>query len=345
MNKLGVVMPAKGQFPAIRLRRLRQSAAMRRLVQEVNLRPDKLIMPLFIKYGRQIRNPIASMPGLFQISVDYLAEEVLSLKKAGINNVILFGIPEHKNELGEDAYSDHGVIQTAIPIIKQAVPDMLVISDICFCEYTSHGHCGVLTSNPGNAEVVVDNDKTLALLAKQAVSHAKAGADILAPSGNMDGMVQAMRAALDDAGYQHIPILSYAVKYASSMYGPFRQAAEGAPQFGDRRSYQMDISNIAEALRECELDVAEGADMLMVKPAHAFLDVICRVKQSFPAMPLCAYHTSGEFAMIKAAAEKGWIDEKRGVYEILTAIHRAGADFIITYYAKEVAEWLKQDSL
>jgi porphobilinogen synthase len=310
-------------------------------VQETHLNIHKLVLPVFIKHGSGIKNPIASMPGHFQFSIDNLDEEIKSIWNLGIKRIILFGTPEHKSSLGKDAYSEHGIIQRAIPVIKKTAPEMLVISDICFCEYTDHGHCGIVTSEKNDTEVCVDNDKTLDLLAKQAVSHAKAGADILAPSGNMDGMVQAIRKALDNAGYQHLPILSYSVKYASSMYGPFRQAAEGAPQFGDRRTYQMDYANAFEAVRESALDVAEGADMLMVKPAHTYLDIIYRVKEAFPHLPLGAYHTSGEFAMIKAAAEKGWIDEEKGVLEVLTAIHRAGADFIITYYAKEVAKWMR----
>ncbi len=334
-------MQSMGHFPTTRLRRLRGSTSLRNLVRETDLHPDKLILPLFIKHGARIKHPIASMPGHFQISVDHLEEEITSLWNLGVKSVILFGIPAYKDPLGTDSYSDHGIIQTAIPIIKKYAPDMLVMSDVCFCEYTDHGHCGVVTDHANTSEVCIDNDKTLELLARQAVSHAQAGADIIAPSGNMDGMVQAIRGALDHAGYQHLPILSYSVKYASSMYGPFRIAAEGSPKFGDRSTYQMDYANTHEALRECALDVTEGADMLMVKPAHTYLDVIHRVKQTFPHLPLGAYHTSGEFAMLKAAAEKGWIDEKKGVLEVLTAIHRAGADFIITYYAKEVAAWLK----
>jgi porphobilinogen synthase len=332
MNKTGL-------FPETRLRRLRGSGAIRQLVQETQLQVDKLILPLFIKHGSGIRNPISSMPGHFQLSLDQLEEEIRTIWALGIKSVLLFGIPECKDALGTDSYSDKGIIQRAIPLIKEYAPDMLVMSDVCFCEYTDHGHCGVVIQHENNNEFYVDNDKTLELLGKQAVSHAKAGADIIAPSGNMDGMVQAIRSALDEAGFQHLPILSYSVKYASAMYGPFRVAAEGAPKFGDRRSYQMDYANANEALRECALDIAEGADMLMVKPAHTYLDIIRRVKDAFPHLPLGAYHTSGEFAMIKAAAEKGWVDEQKSVFEVLTAIHRAGADFIFTYYAKEVAQW------
>lgn len=336
-------MTTHAHFPKARLRRLRGSAKIRELVRETELDVGKLVMPIFIKHGARVKNPIASMPGMFQLSLDHVEEEVKNIADLGIKTVLLFGIPAEKDPLGKDAYSDHGIVQSAIPMIKKAAPNLLIVSDICFCEYTDHGHCGVVEHLHADQEVDVHNDKTLELLAKQAVSHAKAGADIIAPSGNMDGMVHAIRTALDDAGFQHLPILSYSVKYASGMYGPFRQAAEGAPKFGDRRTYQMDFGNIGEALRECSLDVTEGADMLMVKPAHTYLDVILRVKQNFPALPLAAYHTSGEYAMLKAAGEKGWIDEKKCVLEVLTAIHRAGADFIITYFAKEVAKWLNND--
>ncbi|TAK74700.1 MAG: porphobilinogen synthase [Gammaproteobacteria bacterium] len=334
-------MSQNGRFPNTRLRRLRQNAHVRALVRETHLHAGQFVLPLFIRHGQGVKQPIASMPGHFQWSVDRLEEEIQSITELGIRSVILFGIPAQKDPLGQDAYADDGIIQSAIPVIKKAAPQLLVLSDICFCEYTDHGHCGVI--HPHHHDV--DNDKTLALLAKQAVSHARAGADVIAPSGSMDGMVQAIRHALDEAGFQAIPVLSYAVKYASAMYGPFRQAAEGAPQFGDRQTYQMDVANANEAIRECALDIAEGADMLMVKPAHTYLDVICRVKQTYPALPLAAYHTSGEFAMMKAAAEKGWMDERKGVMEVLTAIRRAGADFIITYYAKEAAAWLKASSM
>lgn len=330
------------KFLKTRLRRLRQSPSIRSLVSETKLDLNKLVLPLFIRHGSGIKNPIASMPGHYQISVDMLKDEVRAISELGIKNVILFGIPAEKDPLGKDSYSDNGIIQIAIPIIKKAVPGLLVMSDICFCEYTDHGHCGVITYQEPDYEVSVDNDKTLELLAKQAISHAKAGTDIIAPSGSMDGVVAVLRKALDDAGYLNVPILNYSVKYASSFYGPFRLAAEGAPKFGDRRTYQMNYANSNEALRECALDIEEGVDMLMVKPAHTYLDVICRIKQTYPEIPLCAYHPSGEFAMLKAAAEKGWLDERKGALEVLTAIHRAGADFIITYYAKEVAEWLAE---
>lgn len=332
-------MHTTGLFPNTRLRRLRGSANLRSLVQETSLNLNKLVLPLFIKHGTGIKHPIASMPGHFQLSVDQLEEEIKSIWALGIKSIILFGIPEHKDSLATGAYSDQGIIQQALPLIKKAAPDLLVITDVCCCEYTDHGHCGIVHSEKNSGEICVDNDKTLALLVQSAISHAKAGADIIAPSANMDGMVLRIREGLDASGFQQIPILSYSAKYASSMYGPFRQAAEGAPKYGDRKTYQMDYGNANEALRECALDIAEGADMLMVKPAHTYLDIIYRVKTDFPHLPLAAYHTSGEFAMIKAAAEKGWIDEKNSVLEILTSIHRAGADFIISYYTKEVAQW------
>jgi porphobilinogen synthase len=327
-------MSTLGQFPTTRLRRLRHQPAVRNLVRETSLHPEDLVLPLFIKHGTNLKKPIQSMPGHFQLSIDQLPAEIEAIKALGIKNLILFGLPAAKDGLGQDSYSDHGIIQSAIPVIKNIAPDMLVMTDVCLCEYTDHGHCGVVTGTD------IHNDHTLDLLAKQAVSHAQAGADVIAPSGMMDGMVQAIRVALDAAGFQHLPILSYSVKYASSMYGPFREAAEGAPSFGDRRTHQMDVANAAEALRECALDISEGADMLMVKPAHTYLDVIFRVKQAYPALPLGAYHTSGEFAMLKAAAAQGWVDEQRAVLEVLTAIRRAGADFIITYFAKDVATWL-----
>lgn len=324
-----------GQFPKVRPRRLRQSQKIRDFVRDTSIDVAKLVMPIFIKHGKGLKHPLASMPGLFQISIDNLAAEVKEIADAGIRSVILFGIPEIKDALGSDSCSDTGIIQRAIPIVKAAAPNLLVITDVCFCEYTDHGHCGVVTAI--GEEVQVDNDKTLELLAIQAVSHARAGSDVIAPSGSMDGAVQAIRAGLDAAGFEHLPILSYAVKYASAMYATFKEATEGNAKIGDRRTYQLDYANVNEALRECALDVAEGADMLIVKPAHAYLDIIHRVKTAHPSLPLAGYHTSAEYSMIKAAAEKGWIDESKVVHEVLTAIHRAGADFIITYYAKQVA--------
>lgn len=325
-------------FPATRLRRLRHNAMIRDLVKEVQLNKTDLVLPLFIKHGITEKRPIQSMPGHFQLGLNDLEHELTEIQKLGLKNIILFGIPENKDELGSDSYDDNGIIQQAIRKIKSIAPEILIIADTCFCEYTNHGHCGVVTQRENHFDV--HNDHTLELLVKQALCQAKAGADVIAPSGMMDGMVQAIRKGLDQAGFHHTPILSYSMKYASSMYGPFREAAEGAPQFGDRRTHQADYSNISEAYRECELDIHEGADMLMVKPAHTFLDIICRVKQRFPELPLGAYHTSGEFAMIKAAANNGWINEKSAALEVLTSIRRAGADFIITYYAKEAAEWL-----
>ncbi len=320
--------------PISRPRRLRKTPALRTLVSETALTVNDLVLPLFIKAGENIKHPIASMPGHYQLSLDQLDEEITEIRNLKIPAVILFGIPATKDAMGSCALHDDGVVQLAIRKIKTLAPDLLVISDLCFCEYTDHGHCGVIDANTNQ----VDNDKTLQLLAKQAVSHVKAGADIIAPSGMMDGMVAAIRHGLDDSRFTDTPILSYAVKYASSFYGPFREAAEGAPMFGDRRTYQMDPSNTNEALKETALDVQEGADMLMVKPAQSYLDVIYRVKQQHPALPLGAYQVSGEFAMIKAAAEKGWLDEEQAMLESLLSIKRAGADFIITYFAKAVAK-------
>jgi len=331
-------MSIPSSFPTTRLRRLRQSAKIRALVQETQLNMQDLVLPLFIRHGSGIKKPILSMPGHFQLSVDQLEEEIQTIVALGIKNIILFGIPAVKDAVGSDSYCDEGIIQTAIPVIKKAAPNLLIISDCCLCEYTDHGHCGVITTH--QTEYDIDNDQTLELLAKQAISHAQAGADIIAPSGMMDGMVHTIRTALDQNNFVNIPILSYSVKYSSSMYGPFREAAEGAPQFSDRRSHQMDFNNSQEALRECALDIAEGADMLMVKPAHTYLDIINQVKKTYPQLPLGAYHTSGEFAMIKAAAEKGWLDERSAALEVLTSIRRAGADFIITYFAKDAAKWL-----
>lgn len=330
-----------GIYPKTRLRRLRQNQGLRSLAQEMQLSPRNLIAPLFIRHGQNIKQAITSMPGQFQFSIDRLPAEIDHIVSLGIQHVILFGIPAHKDPLGSDSYSDTGIIQTAIRAIKQQAPQLTIISDICFCEYTDHGHCGIITEHKG--EHHLDNDKTLELLVKQAISHAQAGSDVIAPSGMMDGMVQALRQGLDAAGFPHLPILSYAVKYASSLYGPFRQAAEGAPKFGDRKTHFMNITNANEALHECALDVAEGADMLMIKPAHAYLDIITKVKQAYPHLPLGAYHVSGEFAMIKAAAQQGWINEREVALEILTAIRRAGADFIVTYFAKDAAEWLRKD--
>lgn len=320
-------------FPTLRLRRLRQHPALRDLVRETELNLKDLVLPLFIKENLKDKQPIVSMPGHFQIPLEYLDIEIEEILNLRLNSVMLFGIPAKKDEAGSSGCMDFGIIQEAIKKIKKNYPGVLIISDICLCEYTDHGHCGLLKGKN------VDNDATLQLLIKQAVSHAQAGADVVAPSGMIDGMVKHIRVGLDEAGFQSVPILSYSVKYNSALYGPFRAAAEGAPSFGDRSSHQMDTANGKEALREVHLDVSEGADMLMVKPAHSYLDVIYQIKQHYPYIPLGAYHTSGEFAMIKAAGEKGWVEEKKVALEILRGIRRAGADFIITYYAKEVAKW------
>ena len=319
--------------PYIRPRRLRGSDQIRRLVRETHLSVDDLIYPLFVTHEPGTKRPIESLPGQYQLSIDNLVTEVQEARTLGIPAVILFGIPRQKDALGSDATSDSGIIQQAVRALKETVSGILVITDVCFCEYTDHGHCGAIK------EGEVDNDATLEMLGQQAVSHARAGADMVAPSGMMDGMVGAIRTSLDEAGFTGMPILSYAVKYASAFYGPFRDAAGSAPQFGDRRGYQMDPANVREAVREAALDVDEGADMLMVKPALAFLDVIRAVSETFD-LPLAAYNVSGEYAMVKAAAANGWLDEQRIVLEVLTGIKRAGADMILTYHTKDVARWL-----
>lgn len=325
-------------FPNTRLRRLRSSPGLRRLIRQTRLSVDQLVYPLFVRPGSGIRQPIKSMPGQYQLSVDTLVEECQSVAGLGIPAVLLFGIPEHKDAVGSEAYAADGIVQQAIRAIKAAQPDLLVMTDVCLCEYTDHGHCGVIVDRGGRKDV--DNDATLSLLAKEAVSHAQAGADVIAPSDMMDGRVAAIRTALDENDFAHLPIMAYAAKYASSYYGPFRDAAESPPQFGDRKTYQMDWSNSDEALREVAADIEEGADIVMVKPALNYLDILWRVKHEF-GMPTAAYHVSGEFSMIKAAAANGWIDEKGAALEASTAMTRAGADVIITYYAKELAEWLK----
>jgi porphobilinogen synthase len=321
------------EFPSLRLRRLRRNEILRALIRETRVGVGDLIYPLFVVEGNKLKQEISSMPGQYRLSNDLLSKEAEGIAKLGIPAIILFGIPRKKDEVGSSAYDPKGVIQQAIKAIKKATPELLVITDVCLCEYTSHGHCGVVVDG------YVDNDKTLELLAKTALSHAEAGADMVAPSDMMDGRVRAIRQALDGNGFQNIPVMAYAAKYASAFYGPFREAAESMPQFGDRRSYQMDPPNWREALREVEQDIAEGADIIMVKPALPYLDVIRKVRDSFNH-PLAAYSVSGEYAMVKAAAQQGWLDEKRIVLEMLTAIKRAGADIIITYYAKEAARWL-----
>lgn len=326
-------------FPTIRPRRLRGHAILRELVRETTLHVSDLIFPLFVKPGTGVRKEIASMPGNFQLSTDTLVEEVGRAYDQGVRAFILFGIPSQKDAIGTSAMSDDGIVAQALRTLRQQFRDrILLMTDECFCEYTDHGHCGVLHSVAGRIDV--DNDATLPNLASQCVAHARAGADVVAPSGMLDGMVGSIRAALDEEGFQHVCILSYAVKYASAFYGPFRDAADSPPQFGDRTTYQMDPANGDEALREAALDLDEGADMLMVKPALSYLDIIRRVKDAFP-VPLAAYNVSGEFAMVKAAAAKGWIDERRVALEILTSIKRAGADMILTYFAPHVAGWLR----
>lgn len=316
-----------------RHRRLRKSAAMRKLVRENHVRIEDLIYPLFVVEGTDKKNEIPSMPGVYQFSLDRLAEEMKEIVDAGIQAVLMFGVPDHKDACGSEAYNDDAITQRAIRQIKEAYPEMIVIADTCLCEYTDHGHCGIIHDGE------VDNDETLKLLAKTAVSQAKAGADIIAPSNMMDGFVAAIREALDEAGYQHIPIMSYAVKYASAFYGPFRDAAGSAPQFGDRKSYQMDPANAREGLREAASDVKEGADFLIVKPGIAFMDMVVRLREKFD-LPIVAYNVSAEYSMVKAASANGWIDEERIVMETLVGFKRAGADLIITYHAKDVAKWL-----
>ncbi len=323
-------------FPDVRMRRLRKNENFRRMVRETRLSVDDLIYPLFVVFGEDVKKEVPSMPGVYQLSVEHAVEEAKEAHSLGIPAVLLFGIPEEKDPVGSDAFSDDGIVQRAVRAIKDAAPELVVITDVCMCEYTDHGHCGVLDED-GN----VNNDATLELLAKSAVSHVKAGADMVAPSDMMDGRVAAIREALDEEGFFDTPIMSYAAKYASAFYGPFRDAAESAPKFGDRRAYQMDPPNVREAIREVALDVEEGADIVMVKPALAYLDVIKEVRETFD-LPVAAYNVSGEYSLIKAAGKLGWVDEKRVMMETLLAIKRAGADLIITYFAKEVARLLRE---
>lgn len=325
-------------FPQSRPRRLRSHPRLRDLVRETSLSVNDFIYPLFIHHGANLRREVSSMPGVFQLSLDRLGDAMAEVAELRIPAVILFAIPEHKDGTGSGASRDDGLIQQATRLIKQNWPDLLVITDVCFCEYTDHGHCGPLHEVGDRLDV--DNDATLPLLAHQAVSHARAGADLVAPSGMMDGMVGAIRAGLDGAGFSNIPILSYAAKFSSAYYGPFRDAAQSAPSFGDRRSYQMDPANGDEAIREVEIDLAEGADMVMVKPALAYMDIIWRVKETFH-VPTAAYNVSGEYAMVKAASANGWIDERRVVLETLLGFKRAGADMILTYHALDAARWLR----
>lgn len=324
------------EFPACRPRRLRQTPVLRRMVAETQLSAHQLVLPFFARPGKKVRRPIGSMPGVFQLSVDELVKDATAAYAAGVPAVLLFGIPDRKDERASGAYARNGIVQQAVRAVKRELPGLLVITDVCVCEYMSHGHCGIVHRAAGR----VLNDPTLPLLARTAVSHAEAGADVVAPSDMMDGRVRAIRTALDAAGFVDTPILSYAAKYSSAFYGPFREAAESAPQFGDRRSYQMNPANTEEALREVALDIAEGADMVMVKPALAYLDILHRVKTTF-GYPTAAYAVSAEHSMIKAAAAKGWIDERAVTLEALLGMRRAGADIIITYSAKEVCGWLK----
>ena len=316
-----------------RLRRLRTSEAMRALVRETRLSPDMFVLPLFVCEGEGVRREVGSMPGVFNLSVDEAVKEAAAAKADGVSSVLLFGLPEHKDDVGSAAYDPEAPVQSAIRAIKREVPGTLVITDVCLCEYTDHGHCGLLVDG------AIANDPTVGQLVRAALSHAAAGADIIAPSDMMDGRVGAIRVALDEGGFDHVAIMSYAAKYCSAFYGPFRDAAGSTPQFGDRRSHQMDPANVEEALREVALDIEEGADIIMVKPALAYLDVIARVKDTF-GYPTAAYHVSGEYAMLKAAARNGWIDEPRAMMETLTSIRRAGAEIIITYYAREAARAL-----
>ncbi|HET8628113.1 MAG TPA: porphobilinogen synthase [Thermomicrobiales bacterium] len=318
-----------------RFRRTRRTEALRRLVRETALDPGDFIYPLFVTHGEGVRREIGAMPGCYQLSLDRLGPEIDEIVGLGLGGVLLFGLPAEKDALASGAYDEHGIVQEAVRAIKRQAPDLLVVTDVCCCEYTDHGHCGILVDGE------VHNDRTLDLLARTAVSHARAGADVVAPSDMMDGRVAAIRAALDAAGHESTPIMAYSAKYASAFYGPFREAADSAPQFGDRRSHQMDPANAREALREIAADVAEGADIVMVKPALAYLDVVARARERFD-LPLAAYNVSGEYAMVKAAAAQGWIDERRIVLEILTALKRAGADILITYHAKDAVRWLDE---
>lgn len=323
------------QFPTVRMRRLRTTAAMRTMVRETGISGHDLIYPLFVTTTAGEKQEISSMPGVYRHPVDRLPEEIEEIVRLGIPAVLIFGLPSEKDEVGSDAYHDRGVVQEALRTIKHEAPQLLVMTDVCLCEYTSHGHCGIIVDGH------VDNDVTLEYLARTALSHAEAGADIVSPSAMMDGQVATIRQALDERGFGQTAIMAYGAKFASSFYGPFRDAVDSSPQFGDRRGYQMDPANSREALRELEMDATEGADILMVKPALAYLDIIGKARERFPH-PLAAYNVSGEYAMVKAAAQLGWLDERGAVLEMLTAIKRAGADLIITYFAKEVVQWLRE---
>jgi porphobilinogen synthase len=341
-----ITTTATAAFPNVRMRRMRRSPAIRELVRETRISTSDVIYPMFVRPGHGLKLPIKSMPGQSQWSVDLLVEEVCALDAIGIHAVMLFGIPDHKDAIGSENWSAHGIVPQAIRAIKAAVPSMIVISDMCLCEYTDHGHCGVINTpdqnefNPRLENGYLLNDPTLELLARSSVAHAEAGADMIAPSGMIDGMVGAIRSGLDDAGFEHVAVMSYAAKFASGFYGPFREAAESPPQFGDRSQYQMDPGNRREALREATIDVAEGADVIMVKPALPYLDVLSDVRAAFD-LPVAAYQVSGEYAMLHAAAQNGWIDLDRCALESLTAIKRAGADMILTYFARDVAHWTR----
>ncbi len=321
------------RFPQVRMRRMRESAILRHLAQETRISIDDFIYPIFVTHGRAIRNPIDPMPGMYQLSLDNLIDEIDEVVSLGIGAVLLFGLPATKDAEGTEAYEPSGIVQEAIRVIKQTAPEMLVITDVCLDEFTDHGHCGIIRNGR------VDNDATLELLARMAICQADAGADVVAPSAMMDGQVAAIRTSLDEGGFEHLPIMAYSAKYASSFYGPFRVAADSAPQFGDRRGYQMDVANSREAMREIKMDIDEGADIVMVKPALSYLDVISQAREAF-GYPMAAYNVSGEYAMVKAATENEWIDGQRITLEILTSIKRAGADMIISYHAKEAARWL-----
>ena len=321
------------RFPQVRMRRMRESPILRHLAQETRISVDDFIYPIFVTHGRGVRNPIDPMPGMYQLSLDNLIAEIDEVVSLGIGAVLLFGLPANKDPEGSEAYEPSGIVQEAIRVIKQTAPDMLVMTDVCLDEFTDHGHCGIIRDGR------VDNDATLELLARMAVCQAEAGADVVAPSAMMDGQVAAIRTSLDSTGFEHLPIMAYSAKYASSFYGPFRVAADSAPQFGDRRGYQMDIANSREAMREIQMDIDEGADIIMVKPALSYLDVISQASETF-GYPMAAYNVSGEYAMVKAATENEWIDGQRITLEILTSIKRAGADMIISYHAKEAARWL-----
>ena len=331
--------PLTGDFPSYRPRRLRGSETLRRMVRETRLHPDQLVLPLFVRPGRKVRTAVPSMPGVFQLSIDEAVREAAKAQKAGVPAVILFGIPSKKDTCASGAYARNGIVQKAVRQLKRDVPGLLIITDVCLCEYMSHGHCGLVKKSGKSA--TIENDSSLKLLARTAVSHAEAGADVVAPSDMMDGRVEAIRTAIDSGGFNNTPIMSYAAKFASAYYGPFRDAAESTPQFGDRRSYQMDAANAEEALREVALDLREGADIVMVKPALAYLDILHRVKSEF-GYPTAAYAVSGEYSMIHAAAKRGWVDERAVTMESLLAMRRAGADIIVTYAAAKAARWLRE---